>query len=234
MVLLIYVVLIAVLSIGGVVAGMYYLGRNATPLSPPPPIINDGENLGEQGTVETISPKDRVDVVVVVGKQPDSNTEPEPTTGDDDDGIDVNSVAALIHKKINEERQKADMNTLQWNDKLASVALAHSQDMADKNYYSHASLDGKTYQDRYKAAGIVCTPVYTPFERWTQGAENLEKSNGYSTSNEELADSTIDSWMNSIYGHRGNILTPGFTSEGIGVVVLDDVYDTAYVTQNFC
>lgn len=47
---------------------------------------------------------------------------------------------------------------------------------------------------------------------------------------EELAQSTVNGWMNSP-GHRANILG-SYHSEGIGVAIADD--DKVYITQNFC
>lgn len=61
-------------------------------------------------------------------------------------------------------------------------------------------------------------------------------TNGIPTSYEwntvdEIAESTVLGWMNSP-GHRQNILTPHFYSEGIGVAISGD--DKVYITQNFC
>jgi uncharacterized protein YkwD len=45
-----------------------------------------------------------------------------------------------------------------------------------------------------------------------------------------LATETVNGWMNSP-GHRINILTPHFQSEGIGVSISGN---QVYLTQNFC
>ncbi len=45
-----------------------------------------------------------------------------------------------------------------------------------------------------------------------------------------IALQSVDGWMAS-QGHRENILTPYFKSEGIGVAKLGS---EIYVTQNFC
>jgi len=49
---------------------------------------------------------------------------------------------------------------------------------------------------------------------------------------EEIARSTVDGWMDS-QGHRKNILTPYYTSEGIGVDISWSDH-RVYITQNFC
>jgi len=50
-------------------------------------------------------------------------------------------------------------------------------------------------------------------------------------SEEQIAETTVRGWMDSP-GHRKNILTPHWRSEGIGVFLSPD--DKVYVTQNFC
>jgi len=59
---------------------------------------------------------------------------------------------------------------------------------------------------------------------------NIPTSYDWNTQ-EELAESIVDGWMNS-KGHRENILTPYYSSEGIGVAVSND--NRVYATQNFC
>lgn len=61
-------------------------------------------------------------------------------------------------------------------------------------------------------------------------------TNGVATSYEwntmdDIAFSVVDGWMNSP-GHRQNILTPYYYSQGIGVAISSD--DKVYVTENFC
>jgi uncharacterized protein YkwD len=41
---------------------------------------------------------------------------------------------------------------LAWNEQLEIAAMGHAQDMYNKNYFSHTSLDGRTMQDRIAAA----------------------------------------------------------------------------------
>jgi uncharacterized protein YkwD len=69
-------------------------------------------------------------------------------------------------------------------------------------------------------------------QNWTY--ESITYINGIPNYNwnteEDLAEQTVDGWMNSS-GHRKNILS-GFHSEGIGVAIASD--DKVYVTQNFC
>ena len=44
---------------------------------------------------------------------------------------------------------------LQFDEKLYEAALAHTEDMIAYTYYSHTSLDGRTYADRIRESGYV-------------------------------------------------------------------------------
>jgi uncharacterized protein YkwD len=152
-------------------------------------------------------------------------------------------LAQNIHTDINEQRKANGLSALQWDSDLATIALAHSKDMATRNYFDHVSPDGKDFKARYEEYGYhketkIGDMVYV-------GGENLFLSNVIKTSTSDkntgtvyeyefnsvdsLVKSTVDSWMQS-EGHRENILTP-FSREGIGVFVTDD--GRFYVTENF-
>lgn len=82
---------------------------------------------------------------------------------------------------------------------MTAVARAHSQDMCDRNFFSHTNLDG-----------------LSPFQRMTAGGVS------YSTAGENIAqgqrtpDEVHTAWMNSS-GHRMNILNGAFGRIGIGL-----------------
>lgn len=157
--------------------------------------------------------------------------------------INVSALEKQIHTLINKERRKQGLSFLEWDDSLASIARKHSKDMAQRNYFAHDSPEGRDFSFRYQQGGYACNvrvgrTIY-------QGAENLAQNNLYDSittvngkpthidwnSQEKLAETTVQGWMKSP-GHRKNILTPHFKSEGIGIVIAPD--DKVYVTQNFC
>jgi uncharacterized protein YkwD len=86
---------------------------------------------------------------------------------------------------------------------LTAAARAHSQDMLAKGYFSHTSLDGRTFVTRVVNAG---------YTGWRALAENIAWGSGYYGA----PDYIFNSWMNSA-GHKANILNGTLREIGIGV-----------------
>lgn len=80
---------------------------------------------------------------------------------------------------------------------LVTAAYGHSKDMADNNYFSHTSLDGRTLGPRITAAGYG----------WSLIGENIAA--GYMTVSQ-----TVDAWMASD-GHCANLMNPNFSDFGL-------------------
>src|SRR5699024_945500 len=51
-------------------------------------------------------------------------------------------------------RKRHGLSTLSYDEAVAEVAFGHSLDMAERSYFSHDSLEGKTVGDRLKEANI--------------------------------------------------------------------------------
>ncbi len=136
------------------------------------------------------------------------------------------AVITMIHQSINEERTDRGLAPLSWNVKIAQAAHNHSTDMASRNYFQHDSPEGYDFSWRYSQVGFSCSG---------HSAENIMSLNGY-RSDYSIATVTVNGWMDSP-GHRANILSPYFQSEGIGVAfgshATKNVNDV-YITQNFC
>jgi uncharacterized protein YkwD len=81
--------------------------------------------------------------------------------------------------------------------RLGNAAYSHSRDMADRNYFSHTSLDGRTLADRVNATGYA----------WSSLGENIAA--GYAT-----VQRTVDAWIASD-GHCANLMNPRFTEFGL-------------------
>lgn len=106
---------------------------------------------------------------------------------------------------------------LQWDERVAQVALQHSEDMLRRRFIAHINPDGETPFDRIRKAGI----------RFRCAGENL--ASGYHS-----IEATQYAFMDEppyAQNHRGNILNPSFTHVGIGIAMNPD--GTYVVTQNF-
>ncbi len=98
----------------------------------------------------------------------------------------------------NTARASAGCGPLRSDARLAAAAQGHSDDMAAQDYFSHTSLDGRTFADRVRAAGYP-----------SPGGENIAQG-------QRSAQAVHDAWMNS-EGHRANILNCSFTAIGVGL-----------------
>lgn len=99
---------------------------------------------------------------------------------------------------VNQERSKAGLKPLQMDWELQRVARTKSQDMKNKNYFSHTSPTYGSPFDMMKQFGIS----------YRSAGENIAQ--GQRTPQE-----VMNSWMNSS-GHRANILSNSFTHIGVG------------------
>ena len=121
-----------------------------------------------------------------------------------------------IYLQINERRAAAGLSELFMDSRIRQVARAHSQDMADKDYFAHNSLDGESPGERLDAANI----------NWMQYAENLAYNYAY----DDPATVAVEGWIDSD-GHRRNLLDPDYTHTGVGIAV--DTKGAFYITQDF-
>ena len=102
--------------------------------------------------------------------------------------------------EMNAHRESAGCPALAWHQGVASVAQGHSQDMVDRDYFSHTNPDGESPFDRLAAAGVT----------WNGGAgENIAAG----TSDASLV---LQLWLDSP-GHRLNIENCAYTHHGVGL-----------------
>ena len=157
--------------------------------------------------------------------------------------IKIPDLEKRVHTLVNKERTNRKLAALQYDDKLAKIARAHSQDMARRNFFNHVNPDGKDPTARGEAAGYTCRKVSGNLVTVGLG-ENLFQGNLYSrvrtrgtqktydwNSAGEIASEGLTGWMNSP-GHRRNILEENYVKTGIGIAIARD--DKVYITQVFC
>lgn len=105
-------------------------------------------------------------------------------------------------------RNRYGRESLEWNDRLASVAYFHSKDMAEASYFSHTSKMFGSLEDRLNDGNI----------HYLRAGENIAAY--YSD-----GPAVVEGWLNS-EGHRESLLNDEFTHIGVGV------FQKLY-TQNF-
>ena len=115
-----------------------------------------------------------------------------------------------VVRLVNKERASRGLSTLKHNWELSRVARYKSEDMKNKNYFSHTSPTYGTPFQMMKSFGIS----------YKTAGENIAR--GYST-----PAAVVNGWMNSS-GHRANILNSSFTEIGVGYYS-----DGNYWTQMF-
>jgi uncharacterized protein YkwD len=94
-------------------------------------------------------------------------------------------------------RAMAPVHALKWDRSLQLAAAGHSLDMAKRNYFEHASPDGRSLRDRTNAQNYRGRFVG---ENIAAGSRNL--------------DDAMQMWLSSA-GHCQNIMDPGFQEVGV-------------------
>ena len=115
----------------------------------------------------------------------------------------------------NAERAKYGVPGLQYNSLLEQSAQGHSNDMAQNDYFSHTSLDGRTPSDRITATGYP----------WNANGENIAA--GHRT-----ADEVVTGWINSP-PHHDNMISDKFCDIGVGYSYNESSTYGTYWVQNF-
>ena len=161
------------------------------------------------GSTSTITPPSS-------GESTENNTTTDNSTNISDKFMA--QVEQAIYNKVNEERAKAGVPALSYNNTMEKYARIKSQDMGDKNYFSHTDLNGNYITTQMQADGVS-------YNAW---GENIAYIAGI-TDPTALANQFMTNWMNS-EGHKKNILSTNFDSIGVGVY---KVGNKVYATQEF-
>lgn len=133
-------------------------------------------------TEEIIAPDERVDLKFKT----------------EDVSVDTASQQKMLNL-VNQERAKAGLPALVWNQKLSEIGRSHAIDMFANGYFSHENLEGESPFDRMDRFGYD----------YTAAGENIAYA-----ANVDLAHGGL---MRSP-GHRANILSKDFGKVGIAVV----------------
>jgi uncharacterized protein YkwD len=137
------------------------------------------------------------------GAQPPSSIVIAPAENDDVN-VPADEAERRLLALVNRDRQAAGLTALQWDERVAKVSRAHSEEMRRTKVVAHISPTTGSAADRVRVANIKTALVL----------ENVARAYGVSEAHAGL--------MNSP-GHRANVLAPAATHIGIGVVLGEEV-----------
>ena len=150
--------------------------------------------------------------------KPVENQVEKPVEQSNNSSSYIAQIEQMIFNKVNEERAKAGVAPLNYSNTMQKYARIKSEDMGVRKYFSHEDPNGQLITAKMKADGVS-------YNAW---GENIAYLGGYS-GDSNIANKFMTNWMNSS-GHRANILSPNFTSIGVGVYKIGNTY---YATQEF-
>lgn len=116
-----------------------------------------------------------------------------------------------VFDQLNQERQKAGLTTLEWNELVAEAARGHARMLAENEELSHQYPGEPSLTERLGSAGV----------RFTRAGENVART--------EYVEDVHLALMTSP-GHRANMLNAAYNAAGIGVVERDGM---VYATEDF-
>ena len=121
--------------------------------------------------------------------------------------VNLTGVEAAIVEMTNDIRRRHGLPVLLKDGICRDAARGHSADMLNRNYFSHTDPEGRALKERL--------PANLATRQW---GENIWTGRGYDPRQVHyLAQVIMDGWMKSP-GHRENILGPGYTHLGVGVM----------------
>lgn len=123
--------------------------------------------------------------------------------------------AARARPRVCGEERFAAAAPLAWNEALADAALAHSRDMAAKDYFGHVDAMGSAVAQRVTRAGY----------RWRHVGENIAAGTG-------SPEQVVAGWLASP-GHCANMMAPDFDDMGAAFATNPASKLDIYWTQTF-
>lgn len=128
---------------------------------------------------------------------------------------ELSGMAKVSFHITNALRALNGIGTLQWSAATASVAYAHSNEMATLEYFAHESPNYGSVSDRLNATGIT---FFGCGENIAAGYKNIF--------------ALMDGWYNSSQ-HRKNILNASYQYMGTGLAYAEGNTMGVYATQDF-
>lgn len=131
--------------------------------------------------------------------------------------VNTESLERTAFDLLNQKRADNGLQSLAWNEQLATVARLHSHNMAVFNFFSHRGLDDKMVSNRADDAGM---------NKWRAIGENIAFNRGY----QDPIGKAVQLWLDSP-SHRRNLLDNNWKETAVGIAVAAD--GSYYLTQVF-
>lgn len=160
-------------------------------------------------TSTTVPPSSTPSVPPPSSETPTQPPPPEPPPADPEPPPATGSHRDQVVQYVNWARQERGCGPVQVDSRLTAAAQGHASDMSNRDYFSHTTPEGVTFDQRIRNAGHP-----------SPGAENIARG-------ADSAERVMRMWMESD-GHRANILNCDLDAIGVG---LDT--DGWYWVQNF-
>lgn len=129
---------------------------------------------------------------------------------------ELNDYESAVACMINDYRTANGLNAIAYEPTLTYIAKYRSQDLMDRNYWSHYTPEGTTVFNLFKANGV----------KYKIGGENLGQATPAGIGS---PDAFMGAWKNSP-SHNANMLRNGYNYIGVGMV---DNGDRIVVTTVF-
>lgn len=199
---------------------------------------SNGDNIEKEDTQEYNNTNKDNEVVVLAPKDSDTQAESnnnknlpiienviqEPVEQQKENNIVYDSnnyiseIEQAIFQRVNAERLAAGLPALSYNTTMEYYARMKSKYMGNNGHFDHIDKEGRLMNEIIQADGIS-------YRAWGENIAYIQGLNDYNA----LSNRFMNNWMNS-EGHKANILSSKFTSIGIGVYKIGDIY---YATQEF-
>ena len=135
------------------------------------------------------------------------------------DTADINQSERIMVDLINEDRRKAGLDSVTWDETAAKSARQHVQEEADNGYISHWGMDGEKPQRRYSlAGGLDAVNENESVTLWLEGGFHGVSKDQLQTIVAEHESAMVNEQPPND-GHRKNILDPHHTGVGVAIAV---------------
>lgn len=112
----------------------------------------------------------------------------------------INAARAQPQLCHGESQPRGPLPPVSWSNSLAQIALQHSMDMAENDFFSHTSSDGTSFSSRV----------------WPAWSGNRIGENIAAASNNRSDSAIVQLWLDSTSGHCELIMNENMTHVGVG------------------